>query len=65
MSVKSGTLPPSEVRRMFDRISPVYDPMNRVMTAGLDRRWRRLTARAVSRRQRWSRPTVMTRFMAS
>jgi demethylmenaquinone methyltransferase/2-methoxy-6-polyprenyl-1,4-benzoquinol methylase len=32
---------------MFDRITPVYDAMNRVMTAGLDRRWRRLTAEAV------------------
>ena len=32
---------------MFDRIAPVYDAMNRVMTAGLDRRWRRLTAEAV------------------
>ena len=28
---------------MFDRIAPVYDAMNRVMTAGLDRRWRRIT----------------------
>ena len=34
---------------MFDRISPVYDVMNRVMTAGLDRRWRRLTAQAAVR----------------
>jgi demethylmenaquinone methyltransferase / 2-methoxy-6-polyprenyl-1,4-benzoquinol methylase len=34
---------------MFDRISPVYDAMNRVMTAGLDRRWRRLAAGAVVR----------------
>jgi demethylmenaquinone methyltransferase/2-methoxy-6-polyprenyl-1,4-benzoquinol methylase len=34
---------------MFDRIAPVYDVMNRLMTAGLDRRWRRLTARAVVR----------------
>jgi demethylmenaquinone methyltransferase/2-methoxy-6-polyprenyl-1,4-benzoquinol methylase len=32
---------------MFDRIAPVYDVMNHVMTAGLDRRWRRLTVRAV------------------
>jgi demethylmenaquinone methyltransferase/2-methoxy-6-polyprenyl-1,4-benzoquinol methylase len=31
---------------MFDRIAPVYDAMNRAMTAGLDRRWRRETARA-------------------
>jgi demethylmenaquinone methyltransferase/2-methoxy-6-polyprenyl-1,4-benzoquinol methylase len=34
---------------MFDRIAPVYDAMNRVMTAGLDLRWRRLTAQAVVR----------------
>ncbi len=32
---------------MFDRIAPVYDAMNRAMTAGLDRRWRAATARAV------------------
>ena len=32
---------------MFDRIAPVYDVMNRVMTVGLDRRWRRLTVEAV------------------
>jgi len=29
---------------MFDRISGVYDRMNAVMTAGLDRRWRRRAA---------------------
>ena len=45
--MSSGTLAPSAVEAMFDRISPVYDAMNRVMTAGLDRRWRRLTAEAV------------------
>jgi demethylmenaquinone methyltransferase/2-methoxy-6-polyprenyl-1,4-benzoquinol methylase len=43
----SGTLPPEGVRTMFDRIAPVYDFMNRAMTMGLDRRWRRLAARAV------------------
>ncbi len=34
---------------MFDRIAPVYDVMNRAMTARLDQRWRRLTAEAVVR----------------
>jgi demethylmenaquinone methyltransferase/2-methoxy-6-polyprenyl-1,4-benzoquinol methylase len=43
------TLAPEGVRTMFDRIAPVYDLMNRVMTAGLDGRWRRLTAEAVVR----------------
>jgi demethylmenaquinone methyltransferase/2-methoxy-6-polyprenyl-1,4-benzoquinol methylase len=32
---------------MFDRISPVYDFMNHAMTAGLDRRWRRMAAGSV------------------
>ncbi|MGE5689310.1 MAG: bifunctional demethylmenaquinone methyltransferase/2-methoxy-6-polyprenyl-1,4-benzoquinol methylase UbiE [Pseudomonadota bacterium] len=47
MSHRSGTLAPDGVRSMFDRIAPVYDAMNRVMTVGLDRRWRRETVREV------------------
>jgi len=43
------TLAPEAVRSMFDRIAPVYDAMNRVMTAGLDLRWRRIAATAVVR----------------
>ena len=49
MSHRSGTLPADGVRRMFDRIAPVYDVMNRLMTVGLDRRWRRATAEAAVR----------------
>jgi demethylmenaquinone methyltransferase / 2-methoxy-6-polyprenyl-1,4-benzoquinol methylase len=45
----SGTLPPEGVREMFDRVSPVYDLMNRVTTMGLDGGWRRLAAEAVVR----------------
>jgi len=49
VSVETGRLPAEGVRAMFDRIAPVYDLMNRVMTAGLDRRWRRATAEAAVR----------------
>ena len=49
MTVETGRLPAESVRRMFDRIAPVYDAMNRAMTGGLDRRWRRLTVEAVVR----------------
>ena len=47
MTYESGTLEATAVRGMFDRIAPVYDVMNRVMTAGLDQRWRKLAVSAV------------------
>ena len=48
MTVETGSLPADAVRSMFDRIAPVYDAMNRIMTAGLDVRWRRLSAEIVA-----------------
>jgi len=47
VTARTGHLPADGVRTMFDRIAPVYDAMNHAMTAGLDRRWRRLAADAV------------------
>jgi demethylmenaquinone methyltransferase/2-methoxy-6-polyprenyl-1,4-benzoquinol methylase len=49
VSIETGRLAPDAVRTMFDRISPVYDAMNRTMTMGLDQRWRRATVSAVVR----------------
>jgi len=40
----AGVLEERQVRAMFDRIAGVYDRMNTVMTAGLDRQWRRRAA---------------------
>lgn len=39
---------PIYVRRMFGRIARAYDLLNRVMTGGLDRRWRAFAVRQIA-----------------
>jgi demethylmenaquinone methyltransferase/2-methoxy-6-polyprenyl-1,4-benzoquinol methylase len=50
--VTTRALPQGEAKRravedMFDRVAPDYDRMNRVISLGLDRRWRRRTVEAL------------------
>ena len=45
-----GERPKTEqVEQMFDSIAPAYDFMNRAMTFGIDRRWRRIAVDMVAR----------------
>lgn len=39
----------SQVREMFDNIAPAYDVMNRAMTFGIDRLWRRKAVGMIAR----------------
>ncbi|HUA40217.1 MAG TPA: demethylmenaquinone methyltransferase [Streptosporangiaceae bacterium] len=41
---------PADVAAMFDKVADRYDLLNDALSLGMDRRWRRLVARAVSAR---------------
>jgi len=45
----AGTDKSEQVRQMFDNIAPAYDFMNRAMTMGIDRWWRRVAVKRVAR----------------
>jgi demethylmenaquinone methyltransferase/2-methoxy-6-polyprenyl-1,4-benzoquinol methylase len=52
LTPRPGVLPEREekrrvVQRMFDRIAPRYDAMNRLITFGLDQRWRRVALETI------------------
>lgn len=46
-----GLLPTSTVRSIFSEHAPRYDTTNRLLTLGLDRRWRRLAALATGAKE--------------
>jgi len=48
MNIPDPSSKAAAVKAMFDRIAPRYDLMNRLMTFGMDRRWRREAVAALA-----------------
>ena len=46
-SLPSSSEKEKAVRKMFDRIAPRYDLLNRLITFGLDTRWRKKTVQFI------------------
>ncbi|HLY36129.1 MAG TPA: ubiquinone/menaquinone biosynthesis methyltransferase [Candidatus Limnocylindria bacterium] len=46
-ATRGNPAPPDSVVKVFDRIAPIYDLMNTVMTVGIDRHWRSAAVRSV------------------
>src|SRR5688500_4679747 len=56
MNVASPDKAPDRIAGMFDAIAPRYDLLNRLLSAGIDRRWR---ARAIAALQLTGRETLI------
>ena len=55
---------PKDVGKMFARVAPSYDKINRAMCFGLDARWRGVLARRIPDRQKGHARTLSEALLA-